>query len=39
MSNDTENKLKNQEKAGDRSYQLELQESHIEDKKYDEVEK
>jgi hypothetical protein len=39
MSNDSENELKNQEKAGDESYQLELQESHIEDKKYDEVEK
>ena len=38
MSNDSENELKNQEKIGDESHQLELQESHIEDEKYDEVE-
>jgi len=37
MSNDSENEL-NQEKVGDESHQLELQESHIEDEKYDEVE-
>ena len=38
MSNDSENELKNQEKVGNESHQLELQESHIEDEKYDEVE-
>jgi hypothetical protein len=38
MSNDSENELKNQEKIGDGSHQLELQESHIEDEKYDKVE-
>ena len=38
MSNDSENELKNQEKVVNKSHQLELQESHIEDEKYDEVE-
>ena len=35
MSNGSEKELKNQEKAGDESHQLELQEPHIEDEKYD----
>jgi len=38
MSNGSEKELKNQEETGDESHQLELQESHIEDEKYDEVE-
>ena len=38
MSNNSKNELKNQEKVGDESHQLELQEAHIEDEKYDEVE-
>ena len=38
MSNRSEKELKNQEEIGDESHQLELQESHIEDEKYDEVE-
>ena len=38
MSNNSENELKNQEKVRDESHQLELQESYIEDEKYDEVE-
>ena len=36
MSNSFEKELKNQ--VGDESHQLELQEPHIEDEKYDEVE-
>jgi len=38
MSNGSEKELKSQEEAGDESHQLEFQESHIEDEKYDEVE-
>jgi len=36
MSN---NSKKNQKEIGDKSHQLELQESHIEDEKYNKVEK
>ena len=38
MSNDSKKELKNQVETGDESHQLELQESHIQDEKYDEVE-
>jgi len=38
MSNDSEKKLENQEGIREESHQLELQESHIQDEKYDEVE-
>ena len=38
MSNGSEKELKNQEEVGEESHQQELQESHIEDEKYDEVE-
>ena len=38
MSSGSEKELKNLEDAADESHQLELQESHIQDEKYDEVE-
>jgi len=38
MSNGSEKELKDQEEVGDEAHQLEFQESHIEDEKYDEVE-
>jgi hypothetical protein len=38
MSNGSEKELRNQEEVGDEPHQLELQESHIQDEKYDEVE-
>ena len=38
MSSDSKKEIKNQEKVVNESHQLELQESHIEDEKYDEVE-
>ena len=38
MSNDSEKELKNQEEVGEESHQLEFQESHIQDEKYDESE-
>jgi hypothetical protein len=38
MSNGSEKELRNQEEVEDEPHQLELQESHIQDEKYDEVE-
>ena len=38
MSDKSEKKLKNQEEAGGESHQLEFQESHVQDEKYDETE-
>jgi len=38
MFNGSEKELKNQEEVRDEFHQLELQESHIQDEKYDEVE-
>ena len=38
MSNRSEKKLKNQEETGEESHQLEFQESHVQDEKYDEIE-
>ncbi len=37
-SNGSENELKNQGEIGDEPHQLEIQESHIQDEMYDEVE-
>ena len=38
MSDDSKKELENQVETGDESHQLELQESYIQDEKYDEVE-
>jgi hypothetical protein len=38
MSNDSEKEIKNQGETEDESHQLELQESNVQDEKYDDVE-